>query len=773
MESLSIVIVDDEPEIANLMRLMLLKEAPHLDIHVLDSGQACLEYLDDHLADCILSDYQMPYMNGMELLKALRERGNDIPFIFVTGQGNEEIARNAFKNGANDYFTKEIGFAHFARILNSIGQAIRQRNAEAAKRDELASRQAAEETLKESEAMFRDLAEEALAGVYLIQEGKFVYLNRKAAEIHGRSREELTGAKDIFETVHPEDREIVRENMKNRLEGHLKTADYQFRIVKRDGSVSFIEVLGSYTTYKGQPAIIGTLIDVTERTRAERALTEERDRVRKIFDTVRSIMLVIAPDETVVKINRKGCEVLGYDEEEIVGRNWFDNFIPENHRDEIRDVFRKMIAGDTAPVENYQNAVLTKSGEERVIDWRNSALKYQKSGGFFTLSSGEDITEKKKAEEALFMSEARYRAFIANSMEGIWRYELEKPVDISMPEDEQIELFYRYAYLAECNDAMARMYGFEKAGDMVGTRLGDTMPRSDPRNIHYLKDLIRSGYKLEKEETYEKDVQGNTHVFLNNYIGVVENGFLMRAWGVQKDVTGQKQAERQKEDFYAMITHDIKSSLTAILGYAELLNTMPQGSEVNEMLAAMCTSGNRLSALLENCMTISRTEAGKLAIQPSLCDIAAVLRETYAGMEKQMKEKELQFSVEIGAGLPRDFMMDHRLIVRAVSNLLQNSINYTARGGNIVLKASPATEAGRDFLVISVADTGIGIPAEELGSIFDKYYRSGRAAGVRGTGLGLAIVKAVAEAHGGRVEVESRLDQGSVFRLYIPTRPGW
>ncbi len=225
MEPLSLVIVDDEPEIASLMRLMLLREAPHLDIHILESGQECLEYLETHAVDCILSDYQMPFMNGMELLKSLRERGIDTPFIFITGQGNEEIARNAFKSGANDYFTKEIGFAHFARILNSIGQAIRQRKTEAAKRDELLSRQAAEETLRESEAMFRDLSEEALVGVYLIQEEKFVYLNQKAAEILGRPREELMKTGDIFGTIHPEDRHIVREAIRKRIEGLFKVAD--------------------------------------------------------------------------------------------------------------------------------------------------------------------------------------------------------------------------------------------------------------------------------------------------------------------------------------------------------------------------------------------------------------------------------------------------------------------------------------------------------------------------------------------------------------------
>ena len=626
MEPLSIVIVDDEPEIANLMRLMLLREAPHLDIRLLKSGQECLEYLKDHAVDCILSDYQMPCVSGMELLKSLREQGNDVPFIFITGQGSEEIARNAFKNGANDYFTKDIGFAHFARIMNSIGQAIRQRKAEAAKRGELISRQAAEETLRESEAMFRDLSEEALVGVYLIQEEKFVYLNRKAAEILGRAREDLLSAEDIFETIHPEDRDIVRETIRKRLEGLFKVADYQFRIMRPDGGISFVEVLGSSTSYKGKPAIIGTIIDITERKQAEEKLIGERDRVKKIFDIVPSIMLVIAPDGTVARINRRGCEVLGYTKEEIIGRNWFDNFIPENIREEIRDIFRKIMTGDTALPDNHQNFVLTKSGEERLINWYNSVFQDEKKGGFFTLSSGEDITEKKKVE-------------------------------------------------------------------------------------------------------------------------------------------------RQKEDFYAMFTHDIRSSLTAILGYAELLISKPQRPEINEMLAAICTSGNRLSALLENCMTISKTEAGKLATQSSPCNVAEVLRKSYEGMEIEMKEKELRFDVELGSDVPTSFVMDQKLIVRAVSNLLQNSINYTRKGGSIVLKAFSASETGQNFLVIAVADTGIGIPAEELGNIFEKYYRSGRAAGIRGTGLGLAIVKAVAEAHRGRVEVESEPEKGSVFRLYIPAIP--
>src|SRR5262249_9782561 len=99
----------------------------------------------------------------------------------------------------------------------------------------------------------------------------------------------------------------------------------------------------------------------------------------------------------------------------------------------------------------------------------------------------QDITDRKKAEKAVQDSDARYRAFLAHSREGIWRYELDKPIAIDLPVDEQIALCYQYGYLAECNDAMARMYGFEKAEDIMGIRMGELLPQSVPRNIEYLR----------------------------------------------------------------------------------------------------------------------------------------------------------------------------------------------------------------------------------------------------------------------------------------------
>lgn len=142
-------------------------------------------------------------------------------------------------------------------------------------------------------------------------------------------------------------------------------------------------------------------------------------------------------------------------------------------------------------------------------------------------------------------SEERYRAFIKQSSEGIWRFELDRPISIDLDIDKQIELFYKHATLAECNDQMARMYGYEKAGDIMGMRSGDFLPASNPRNVGYLQAFIRSGYRLIDAESEEPDKYGEPRHFLNNLEGIIENGLLVRAWGTRRDITDRKKSELQ------------------------------------------------------------------------------------------------------------------------------------------------------------------------------------------------------------------------------------
>ena len=149
------------------------------------------------------------------------------------------------------------------------------------------------------------------------------------------------------------------------------------------------------------PFPMGAIItsqDITKSKHAEVALQEERDNAQKYLDIAGVILVAINRDGNVILINKKGCDILGYDEREIVGMNWFDNFIPERLRDIIKPVSEKLLAGKIEPAEYFENPVLTRKGEERLIAWHNTILRDEKGTIVGHLSSGEDITERKRAE---------------------------------------------------------------------------------------------------------------------------------------------------------------------------------------------------------------------------------------------------------------------------------------------------------------------------------------------------------------------------------------
>ena len=148
--------------------------------------------------------------------------------------------------------------------------------------------------------------------------------------------------------------------------------------------------------------------------------------------------------------------------------------------------------------------------------------------------------------------------FIEVTTEATWRFHHEQPLDITLPEDEQVEHLYLYSALAECNDAFARMYGFRTAGDVIGTKLVVFCPPSNAENVAYLRSFIRSGYRLEDAESQEIDRYGNTKYFVNNLVGIFERGQLVGAWGTQRDVTDQRRALQAQENRSRI--HSAKSS---------------------------------------------------------------------------------------------------------------------------------------------------------------------------------------------------------------------
>ncbi len=280
---------------------------------------------------------------------------------------------------------------------------------------------------------------------------------------------------------------------------------------------------------------------------------------------------------------------------------------------------------------------------------------------------------------------------------------------------------------------------------------------------------INDGFELGEYEIKSRGGELKVWDFISTPLGRMPDGRRL-ALIIAKDITERKSIERARKDLLVMAMHDLKTPLTAILGYADLLYSVEENPDKSTMLHALRQGGGRLMGLLEDSLMLAKLESGIIGLNRTPNDLAELLNDLNREFLPLAKRNGISLKSEIPPLPKANF--DRKLIGRSVSNLLRNAINCTPVGGEVVVKAeSGMREGGRrkgGYFAISVMDTGTGIPAEESGKIFKENHRLGQAKMVKGCGLGLAIVKAVADAHGGRVMVDSQTDKGSAFHIFLP-----
>ncbi len=232
------------------------------------------------------------------------------------------------------------------------------------------------------------------------------------------------------------------------------------------------------------------------------------------------------------------------------------------------------------------------------------------------------------------------------------------------------------------------------------------------------------------------------------------------------DVTSEKKEKRRLEEFVAMVTHDLKSPLTVMTGYLQMLKMRVYGDldeRVDAVIEQMEQSGSKMAAMIEDLLGTYQMEVGTMNFSRESSDLKTILEGCYQDNLNEAHDKELEFTLTTAANLPPAHL-DIKQMSRVFNNLISNAIKFTPRGGNVAIGCAME---GKN-LCISIRDTGIGIPRQDLTRIFKKYYRSTGAQGFKGTGLGLAISRAIVEAHGGDIEVESTEGKGSTFTVVIP-----
>ena len=242
------------------------------------------------------------------------------------------------------------------------------------------------------------------------------------------------------------------------------------------------------------------------------------------------------------------------------------------------------------------------------------------------------------------------------------------------------------------------------------------------------------------------------------------------AAGSEEMVRRRRELDKLKAEFISIASHELKTPVNVMVGYLQLLQEGIYGElapKQREIIRTVETQGHTLGRLTKHLLDISRFEAGGSRVEPRPMRLAAFLEELEQAFHVLAVQREIDFTVSREGGVPEEVVWDEDRMTEVVGNLLSNAFKFTPRGGRVALHVTPS---GEDALLITVRDTGAGIPHDQLPKIFQKFYQADnqRAASHKGTGLGLAIAQEIVEAHRGSLKCESTVGSGTEFHLTLP-----
>jgi two-component system cell cycle sensor histidine kinase/response regulator CckA len=516
-----------------------------------------------------------------------------------------------------------------------------------------------------------------------------------------------------------------------------------------------------------------------ESRRATAALREAESKYRQLVEMVPAISYVsiVGALGPFLYISPQVKTILGYEPQECLADNhfWWDHLNPEDHATALAE-------DDWNEGTLYRVEYRMRARDGREVWLRDEAVIVLDPQTGERLMRGllVDVTERKRAELALQRSEENYRLFVAQSSEGIFRTEQEPPVPIHLSVDEQIALSLASSRIAECNDAMARMYGLASASELQGKRVSELLIADDPVNREFLGDFIRSGYRVTDKESHEFDSQRRLRIFRNTIVGIVEHGHLVRTWGIQRDITESRRLEEQLRNAQQMeaigrlaggVAHDFNNILSIIMGHGELLLAAPGlGDRARNGVEQIRRAADRAASLTQQLLAFSR----KQVLQPKVLDLNACVSDV-----QKMLSRVIGEDIELVASLHPSLdwvKADPGQVEQVLMNLAVNARDAMPHGGKLAMEtanlnltpelALPLDLAPGHYVTLAVSDTGHGMDSTTLAHIFEPFFTT-KAMG-KGTGLGLATVYGIVKQSGGGIFVESAVQQGTCFRIYLP-----
>ena len=434
----------------------------------------------------------------------------------------------------------------------------------------------------------------------------------------------------------------------------------------------------------------------------------------------------------------------------------FDRFVELVHLDDremVRQAIAKTLDGEARHDIEYR--VVRRDGEVRFIHSQGNVVKDSSGQPYRMFGTAQDVTEQKRAEQALRDAEHKYRAIFENAIEGIFQ---------STPEGKFLSV----------NPALARIFGYDSPEELIASISDiEQIIYVDPKRREEFKQLIEAQGSVELFE-YEVFRKNRSKLWLCENSRVVrdDQGKVSYYEGTVEDITERKRVEeverasKAKSEFLSRMSHELRTPLNAILGFGQLLERQKPTEVQRKRIGYILSAGKHLLDLINEVLDISRIEAGRMQFSLEPVCVADALEETLDLMRPLATERTIQLSAsaDIDAGV--HVLADRQRFKQVLLNLLNNAVKYTPFFGEVTVSYQVT---GNEKVRVLVSDTGPGIPAEKLALLFTPFERLGaEQSAIEGTGLGLALSQRLMQAMGGSIGVESDVGEGSTFWIELP-----
>lgn len=617
----------------------------------------------------------------------------------------------------------------------------------------------AEERHQSAAALFQGVVEHSLVGIQIIQDGRYAYANQKLAEMFGYSEKELLALDSWTTLVADEDREMVIDQVRRRVSGETPSAHYIFRGQRKDRAVIDVEIRSDRTELNGRPAVIGMLLDVSERQRAEQALRDSEERFRNAFDLTNVAMVLTNLDHRFVRVNEAFARMFGYSQSEMLKLSLRDI----THPDDLSESYarREPLLAGRAHYFQMEKRYLHKDGHALWALTNVSLIRDARGIPHQYVGQVQDITERKRAELALQKSERRFRALIENSNDALILSNPGGVVEYASPSAE-------------------RVLG-HPADELIGTTPFALIHPEDQQThrTKFNESLTTPGMVvLGEHRIRQKD--GSWRWIEVTRMNLLADPSVGAIVGNLRDITARKHLEeqfRQAQKLQAIgrlaggVAHDFNNLLTIILGYSELiLEGLDSSDPLHDLMEQIEKAGERASLLTRQLLAFSR----KQVLQPVVVNLNALVTE----MEKMLGRligEDVDLAVSAASDL-WSIKADVGQMEQVLMNLAINARDAMANGGKLTIEtdnvelddvyvsAHPEARIG-EFIRLAVSDTGCGMDSTTLAQIFEPFFST---KGERGTGLGLATVYGIVKQSEGHIEVYSEVGLGTTFKVYLP-----